>query len=296
MSARNRPTRSTGRSQGGVCRLVVNADDFGDSAAANAAIIAAYRDGIVTSASLMVTGPAFEEAVELARSCPGLRVGLHLVLIGGRPCLPPEEIPDLVEPDGRFPSSPVRAGLRWWVRPAARDQLRAEIAAQLGRFMNTGLPLDHLNSHLHFHVHPTVFSLLVEAAEAVGLRRMRLPVEPWFSLRVDPGDPGRKVAYAVIFGLFGRLYRRRLLDRGFLVPDGVFGLFQTGRLTEGYLIRLLGMLPAGRFELYAHPRFDTPSGRAEFEALTSPKVQELIVRRRISLTTYTELAAEPVTR
>ena len=293
MSANASINQATSPPSGGSRRLVVNADDFGDSPGANAAIIAAHRDGIVTSASLMVTGSAFEDAVDLARSFPSLGVGLHLVLIGDRPCLPPERIPDLVDRAGRFPDNPVTAGLRWWVRPAARDQLRAEVEAQVDRFLKTGLPLDHLNSHLHFHVHPTVFPLVLEAAEAVGVRRVRLPVEPWFSLRVDFTDPGRKITYALIFGLFGRLYRRRLLERGFLILDGVFGLYQTGRLTEAYLERLLGMLPAGRFELYTHPRFDNPAGRAEFEALTSPKIREVIVRRGINLTTFSALAGDP---
>ncbi len=293
---RNLAGRPAGSSGESVCRLVVNADDFGESPAVNAAVAAAHRAGIVTSASLMVTGPAFGEAVELARSLPALRVGLHLVLTGGRPCLPPDQIPDLVDRDGRFPANPVAAGVSWWVRRPIRDQLRAEIFAQLDRFVKTGLPLDHLNSHLHFHVHPTVFPLVVAAAEAAGVRRIRLPVEPWFSLRVDPTGLGRKLSYALIFGLFGRLYRRRLLERGFLVLDGVFGLFQTGRLTETYLVRLLERLPAGRFELYAHPRFDTPAGQAELEALTSPRVRDLIARRGIGLTTYTELAENPITR
>lgn len=271
--------------------LIVNADDFGESAAVNEAVAAAHRDGIVTSASLMVTGAAFEEAVELARSHPGLRVGLHLVLIGGRPCLPPGRIPELVEPSGRFPADPVKAGLRWWRRPAAREQLRAEIYAQADRFIRTGLTLDHLNSHLHFHVHPAVFSAVLEVAEALGVRQVRLPVEPWLSLRVDPSRPGQKLVYALIFGMFGRLYRPRLQARGFVVLDGVFGLFQTGRIDEKYLLDLLRVLPPGRFELYTHPRFDTPQGRAELAALVSPEVRKLVAERGIALTTYGELAA-----
>ncbi len=272
-------------------RLVVNADDFGESAEVNAAVVAAHREGIITSASLMVTGAAFAEAVELARSHPTLKVGLHLVLIGGRPCLPPGRIPELVEASGSFPRDPVKAGVRWWLRRAARDQLRAEVYAQAERFIRTGLTLDHLNSHLHFHVHPTVFAAVLEVAEALGVRQVRLPAEPWFSLRVDRSRPGRKLLYALVFGLFGRLYRPRLQARGFVVLDGVLGLFQTGRLNESYLLRLLKALPPGRFELYAHPRFDTPQGRAEFEALVSPKIRRLIAERGIILTTYGELAA-----
>jgi len=268
-------------------QLIVNADDFGESPWVNAAIVLAHRRGIVTSASLMVTGDAFEQAVALARANPRLRVGLHVVLLHGRPCLSPASIPALVDIHGRFPTNPVVAGLRWFFQSDAHEQIRREVSAQVVRFLNTGLPLDHLDSHYHFHVHPVVFDALMDIAEEVGVPHIRLPVEPWgLSLRLDHSDLVRKLAYVTEFSLLARRHRQRLEARGFPVIDGLFGLLQTGNLNESYLLGLLERLPPGTYELYAHPRLDTAAGIRELCVLLSPRVRRVIRERGIRLTTY----------
>ena len=273
-------------------QLIVNADDFGENPWVNAAILLAHRAGIVTSASLMVTGDAFAQAVALAHANPHLRVGLHLVLLHGRPCLAPAAIPALVDARGRFPTNPVTAGLRWFFRPEAHAQIRREVSAQVVRFLNTGLPLDHLNSHYHFHVHPVIFDALLDVAEEVGVHHIRLPVERWaLSLRLDRSDLPRKLAYVVEFSLLARRHRPRLRERGFSLIDGLFGLLQTGNLSERYVINLLQRLPPGTYELYAHPRLDTAAGIRELRTLLSPRVRQVIHERDIRLTTYSELGA-----
>ncbi len=269
--------------------LIVNADDFGENEAVNRAIIDAYRRGIVTSTSLMVTGDAVEDALEQARSHPGLRVGLHVVLMLGRPCLPPADIPALVTPAGTFPTDAMSAGLRWFLSLAAREQIRREVWAQVACFQRTGLPLDHLDAHLHFHIHPAVFDVLMEVMNEVGVRRLRLPVEPWrISLPLDARHLGRKVGYIIAFGLLARVYRRRLREGRVFCPQAVFGLLQTGDISETYLLRLIPRLPAGVVEFYAHPRYDTAAGLRELHALVSPRVRAAVERRDILLTTYDE--------
>lgn len=272
-------------------QLIVNADDFGETAAVNAAVVLAHRQGLVTSASLMVTGDAWEQAVALARAHPRLRVGLHVVLLYGRPCLPPEQVPLLVGPNGEFPRNPLLASLRWFFLPAAREQVRREVWAQVERFQQTGLPLDHLNAHLHFHVHPVVCDVLLEVAERVGVRGVRLPAEPWrVSLPLDRRHLSRKLGYVVTFGLLARFYRPRFAARGVVHADGVFGLLQTGEVDAAYLERLMERLPDGAYELYMHPRLDTAGGLRELEALLSPRVRAAAERRGVRFTTYTDLA------
>src|SRR6266568_7473359 len=170
-------------------RLIVNADDFGRSASINEAVIRAHRDGILTTASLMVNEPAFAEAVTLAREHPRLGVGLHLTLVCGHSALPPGRIPGLVNERQEFTSNPAAAGFCYFFYRGLREQLRAEIHAQFQQFKATGLNLDHVNGHLHLHLHPTVFDLLMEDASELGIQRMRLTFDPfWLNLRLASGQ------------------------------------------------------------------------------------------------------------
>ena len=136
--------------------LIISGDDFGISSATNHAVLCAHREGILTSASLMVNGPAFEEAVALAKAHPSLSVGIHLVLVHGTPTLPPSEIPDLVNERGAFRDDPVIAGMAYFFFPSLATQIKKELSAQIQKFLSTGLPRAHLNGHIHIHVHPTV--------------------------------------------------------------------------------------------------------------------------------------------
>ena len=145
-------------------RLIVNADDFGLSASVNAAVLRAHRNGILTTASVMVNEPGFEEAVQLAKENPQLGVGLHLTFLMGHASLPPEKIPGLVNGRGEFSNSPTGVGLRYFFQRRLREQLRAEIHAQFEKFHATGLKLDHVNGHLHLHLHPTIFEILMADA------------------------------------------------------------------------------------------------------------------------------------
>jgi len=146
-------------------RVIFNADDFGRGRAINEAVIRAHREGVLTTTSLMVNGDAFEEAVELAKANPTLGVGLHLTLVMGRSTLPPSQIPGLVNQSGELSDHPVAAGMRCFFGPSLRRQLDAEIGAQIEKFCATGLRMDHLNGHLNFHLHPTVFGIVIRQIE-----------------------------------------------------------------------------------------------------------------------------------
>src|SRR5208283_3612188 len=156
------------------CRLIVNADDFGLSHSVNEAVIRAHREGVLTTASLMVNEPGFDEAVKLAKENPKLGVGLHLTLLMGRSALPPDKIPGLVNARGEFSNSPVGVGFNYFFRRGLREQLRAEIRAQFEKFHSTGLPLDHVTGHLHLHLHPVIFKILMEDAEKLRITHFRL--------------------------------------------------------------------------------------------------------------------------
>ena len=269
-------------------RLIVNADDFGRTASINQAVIRAHREGILTTTSLMVNEPACEEAVALARENPKLGVGLHLTLLCGHSALPPEQIPGLANAKGEFTTNPPGAGFRYFFQHSLREPLRREIHAQFQRFHATGLPLDHVNGHLHLHLHPTVFRILMADAAQLGIKRLRLTFDPLrLNLRLASGHFAYRVLHAAIFHSLSARARPVLAQRGIRHTDAVFGLLQNARVDEDYVNRLLPQLPAGDSELYSHPSLD--EFKNEFDALISPRAQEQVRKLGIKLIRYQDL-------
>jgi hopanoid biosynthesis associated protein HpnK len=231
-------------------RLIVSADDFGLSVSVNEAVELAHREGILTTASLMVAGPAAADAVRRARAMPGLHVGLHVVVIEGPAVLPPSEIPLLVGADGQFPNDQVALGIRYFFRPAVRRQLRREIVAQFDAFAQTGLRLDHANAHKHMHMHPTVGRMVIEEGLRRGLPALRIPAEPP-RIMAACGTPATPGAWAMWAG--SAVLRRQARRAGLRVNDHVFGLAWSGHVTAGRVKTLAAHLPPGLSELYFHP-------------------------------------------
>lgn len=211
----------------------------------------AHRDGILSAASLMVAGPAAADAVARARRLPNLRVGLHLVLIEAWPMLPPEQVPDLVDSNGRFRIDMARLGLEIALRPAVRRQLQAEIAAQFAAYAATGLPLEHVDAHKHYHLHPVIAEAVIAVGKRHGMRNLRVPVEPASVLAAV--EPGSRRPLATAAGPWARLLRRRARRAGLTTPDAVFGLAWSGAMTAERVAGLLHRLPEGRIEIYTHP-------------------------------------------
>ncbi len=279
-------------------RLIVCADDFGLDPAVNEAVERAHRHGILSTASLMVAGPAAADAVARARLLPGLRVGLHLVLVDGRPVLPAGDVGGLVGADGKFDRNMARAGVRFFFLPQIRRQLAKEIRAQFEAFRATGLGLDHVNAHKHMHLHPTVAGLIVEIGRDYGMYAVRVPAEPVAALRLAFPDERRR---APLYGPWTRALRLRLRRAGLLVNDHVFGLAWSGAMVEDRVLRLVPHLPDGISEMYFHPaaersprlvaampRYRHPE---ELAALLSPAVERRIAETGISLASYGDLRA-----
>ena len=272
-------------------RLIVNADDFGRSPSVNAAVVRAHREGILTSTSLMVNEPASDEAIARARENPKLGVGLHLTLVCGKSTLPPEKIPGLVNARGEFGNRPVDVGMSYFFKHDLREQLRAEIHAQFARFRATGLPLDHVNGHLHLHLHPTIFGILMEDAASLGIRHLRLTRDCLSrSRRMARGRWFYRISHAAIYAWLSRRARGPLRQRGIRHAQITFGLLQNARVDEKYVLKLLPELPPGDSELYSHPSLD--GFKHEFEALVSPRVKERIGKLGIELIRYQDLATD----
>jgi hopanoid biosynthesis associated protein HpnK len=269
-------------------RLIVNADDFGLSPSVNAAVIRAHREGILTTASLMVNEPGFDEAVKLAKENPKLGVGLHLTLLMGHSALSPEKIPDLANARGEFSNSPLGVGMDYFFKRSLREQLRAEIHAQFEKFHATGLTLDHVNGHLHLHLHPTIFKILMEDAEKLRIRHLRLTRDCLArSRRMAGGHWFYRISHTAIYEMLSSRAREPLRQRGIKHTQITFGLLQDSRVDEEYVLKLLLELPLGDSELYSHPSLD--KFKHEFDALVSPRVRELIIKLGIELIRYQDL-------
>lgn len=263
-------------------QLLISADDFGLSPSVNEGIERAHRDGILTTASLMVAGAAAADAVERARRMPDLKVGLHLVVIEGPAVLDPVEIPLLVDQKGQFPSDQLGLGLRYFFRPDVRRQLACEVQAQFDAFARTGLTLDHANAHKHMHLHPTVGAMMVRAGLRHGLKSIRVPIEP-------PGPVGEtNTIGARALRAWTQVLRAQVRRAGITTNDSCFGLAWSGHMTTDRLIALAGRLPEGFSEIYFHPAASRDplldalmpgyEHEAELAALCDPRVRSALFR------------------
>ena len=273
----------------------------------NEAVERAHRDGVLTSASLMVAGAAAADAVRRARALPSLRVGLHLVVIEGPAVLPASQIAALVrggippptlgcEADQGwaegFPSNQLPLALRYAFHPAARRQLAGEIRAQFAAFAATGLYLDHANAHKHMHLHPTVGRLLIEAGRDYGLRAVRVPAEPQAVLG---GGLGARALHG-----WTKLLRRQVRRAGMVANNHAFGIAWCGHMTADKLLGLVPCLPTGLSEIYFHPavRRDPVLTRlmpdyeheAELAALLDSRVRAALVAAGATITNFSEEA------
>ncbi len=284
--------------------LIINGDDFGYSEAVNRAVIQAHREGVLTSASLMVNERAAAQAIELAKANPTLAVGLHLVLVLGRAALPHSELPHITDLGGNFSDSSFKAGVQYYFSRAARSELRREMRAQFERFAATGLRFSHVDGHTHLHQHPVVFEELIKLCEEFNVRRVRIVKgEMRLSLSLDRRHLPIKLVWGVVFNLLGRWCEKRLAGRGFVRPRKVYGLLQTGDLNEQYLLGLLERINASDTEIYAHPlaldadeaaKQQNPGGGRELQAMLSSRVQQAVKAAGFKLATYETLSQSAI--
>jgi hopanoid biosynthesis associated protein HpnK len=235
----------------------------------------------------MVGAPATAAAVELARRLPRLAVGLHLALVDAEPVLPPSAVPDLVDARGRFRPNMALSGAAMFFLPHVHRQMRAEVRAQFEAFRATGLTLDHVTAHKHFHLHPSILSAILKLAQEFGAPAIRAPLEPQSVLaRIEGGRPGLT---ASALAPLARIQRARLKRASIEAPDQVFGLAWSGAMTEARLQGLIAHLPEGVTEIYTHPATASDFAGAapgyryqeELAALTSPDLRRQIAEARV---------------
>lgn len=251
-------------------RLIVNADDFGQTEGINAGIIECHRHGILTSATLMPNGAAFEQAVALSESHRQLGVGVHVNLLEGRPVARPSDVSSLVTGDGVFMSKYALL-LRDLAGRLRREQLRREIDSQIERVFESGIMPTHVDSHRHIHAYPPFFQILSEAAARYGIGAIRLPMEP---LRMRDGlDCLPGLPRTALLNMACRISRRILWRIPLNTTERFAGLLRTGAVTPPWLAEWIRNLPPGTVELMVHPGY---CDHALLHASTRLKIQRCI--------------------
>ena len=256
-------------------RLIVNADDFGLTSGVNRAIVELHSAGVLTSATLMARAPAAEEAMEIARQTPSLGVGCHVVLVDGEAALPAEKVRTLLAKD------------TGWLHPTLGDFLKrlytfrirsgdieAETAAQIALLQARGLKLTHIDTHKHVHMFPKVLRPVLHAAKAAGIRTVRNPFEPLWSLAATPNAPESRRTQVLFLRRFERAFLRIVAREGFTTTDGAVGVLATGTLDITTLNSLLPVMPVGTWELVSHPGYnDAALAQANTRLLASRQIE-----------------------
>jgi predicted glycoside hydrolase/deacetylase ChbG (UPF0249 family) len=281
-------------------RLIINADDLGADEARNEGIFEAIRAGVVTSASILPNGPALGHALEGIRSrgCEGVSFAVHLNLSEGRPLA--EGLTRLAGPDGNFLG---KAATHRLLAGAGGLSLEAEIeretALQIGRLLDAGIAVSHLDGHQHVHVFPAALGTVAGTAKTFGISRMRIPDE---TVPPDGGSPdGNLPEEARLFASLGREARRRLAAAGIASSDHFRGLALKGRLDLEGLLELVGTLPEGTTELMVHPgrvpvqaafsAFSSADRERELEALLHPRFRLALQAAGVVLLSFREIGS-----
>ncbi|MGZ4831688.1 MAG: ChbG/HpnK family deacetylase [Terriglobales bacterium] len=288
-------------------RLIINADDFGLTRGINRAIAEAHQRGVVTSATLMAAGSAFEDAVALARTLPQLSVGCHVDLIQLAPVLPCRQLPTLTS------GATFRPGFARFARAALRnrlssEQITAEASAQMAKLQSAGITLSHFDTHKHTHLFPQVLRALLRAAKACGIRALRNPFEPHPLVRLSQLSlrPKMLARYGAVraFQPMAGKFRHIVETEGFVTTDGTVGIVLTGYLDERRLRGLIRRIPEGTWELVTHPGYNdamlsplsalTASRETELALLTADATRDLLRECGVELISYRYLIAEKV--
>jgi hopanoid biosynthesis associated protein HpnK len=258
-----------------VSHLIVNADDFGLTAGVNRAIVKLHQVGMLTSTTLMARAEATAEAIRMACATPSLGVGCHVVLVDGDPVLPPHEIPSLVDAQtGRFYPT-LGAFLKQLLTGHIRSaEIQAEAAAQTLLLQNEGVTLSHIDTHKHVHMFPAVLKPVLRAAAGCGIRSIRNPFEPAWSLRATPDAPWLRRAEVHLLRQFLPTFFKNVALAGLATTGGAVGVLATGTLDAATVSSLLQNLPEGTWELVTHPGYnDADLAKAHTRLLASRETE-----------------------
>ena len=282
-------------------QLILNADDFGRHHLINKAVVRGVEKGMLRSATAMVMGEAFEEAVQIAKDHPQLGVGIHFTLVNGTPVLPVKEIPSLVDPaTGRFYDNHGIFVKRFLSGKVRLNDVRRECEAQLARFLSYGIVPTHGDSHQHMHVLPGIIDIVLDILQRKGINRLRIPAIPVSLASTRFSNLGEQVGRSGLHVLAERA-RKKAVARGFIVPEHFGGIVAGEAVDTSALRTLLLHLKEGTTEIMMHPGTDNKvlipatewdhDFQAESAAILDLNLQQLAMEEHVRLINFTQLKA-----
>ncbi len=281
-------------------KLIINADDFALHELVNQAIEQSHREGVLTSATLLACGEAFESAVAIAERNPDLGVGVHLCLVGGlAPVSPVERVASLLDPTtGRFYENYVVFVKKYLRGAVSLQEVALELEAQFLKIKNAGVNITHIDSHQHLHMLPGVTEIAMDICKKNNLYKSRASQERLFFTGGYPYTYGRYVGKVVLSVLSGWA-RLKLCRQGFKCPQNFFGMLAGGNMREEYLLNILRKLPTGTTEIMMHPGLEERALAAcfgfeynwqkEYQALLSGEVKKQICNSGVQLISFKDL-------
>lgn len=239
-------------------RLIVNADDLGLTDGINRAVVDLHDAGALTSATLMAAAPRFSEAVAAAAQHPSLGVGCHVVLVDGSPISQSDAIPSLLAPRAAAPC--FRPTLVEFVRDLYlgridRADMKHEAVAQIQKLQQSGIQVTHIDTHKHTHMFPAVLDAVTRAANECGIRAIRNPFEPAWSVAATPKASAMRQSQVRLLSRLAANFRKVIMERQLATTEGCVGVLATGTLDRATLDSLLRHLPEGSWELVCHPAY-----------------------------------------
>lgn len=247
-----------------VRRLIVNADDFGLTPGVNQAVEELHRADALTSATLMATAASFDQAVSGAGAQPSLGVGCHVVLVDGTPALPASQIPSLVSAASSGPlqgMAQFRPSLSGFVADLlcghiSEAEIEAEASAQIQKLQAAGIHPTHVDTHKHTHIFPGVLRPLLRAALACGVKAVRNPFEPDWSLNATANAGRVRKMQVRLLRSQCSTFAEEVTKAGLATTDGAIGVLATGTLDAQTIRNLLAAMPDGSWELVCHPGYN----------------------------------------
>jgi len=258
-----------------VPRLIVNADDFGMAPGVNRAILELHAAEVLTSATLMARAAATEEAVKMALAMPTLGVGCHIVLVDGTPASEARNIPSLIDSATGALYPTIGDFLkRLYTARIRTAEIQAEAAAQIALLQSYGLRLTHIDTHKHMHMFPLVLRPVLRAARAAGIRAIRNPFEPLWSINATVAAPEARRAEVLLLRRLESRFRRVVAQEGFVTTEGSIGVLATGTLELSVMHSLISAMPEGTFEFVSHPGYrDETLARANTRLIESREIE-----------------------